>query len=229
MTIYWRGRGILGVIIPFVLILIPTFIGKDNQLVASTMAMLAGIIVFVLGNKWNAKEHNLELDQNELNENSKIAKHSLFWVAMEYWGVLFLFFGLASLINELFDLNFIDLIHGICFLGLLVMMFINRRREKKHLKKIKAKSNETNVKVVNQFKNRSANKLNSALGENSNSNTINENKMKGNSEKNKIFEELRNIRNKEKSFKPTNHEDFMPKRKERQSLTIDDDGISPTS
>ena len=215
MTIYWRGRGILGVVIPFVLILIPTFIGKDNQIVASIMGMIAGIVVFIIGNKWNAIEHTSEHIGNESYVNLKIPKHSLFWVAMEYWGIFFLFIGLASLINELFGLNLIDIIHGISILGLLAMMFVNSRREKKYLKDIKDKSDENNVKDVSRFKNRLVDKSNSVLGKNSNKKSTNE-EVKGNNEKKKIFEELRNIRNKEESFKASNHENFMPKRNENK-------------
>ena len=211
MTIYWRGRGILAVLIPFVLILIPTFIGRDNQIVTAIMGMLAGLIVFGLGKKWNAHEQNFESGQNELSTKINIPKHSLFWVAMEYWGVLFLFFGLASLINELFALNYLDLIHGICVVGVLIMMFVNRRREKKYLKRIEGKANDNIVKDESRFKNKLSKKSNVALSKNSNRSETNKKTVNQYSEKKKLFEELRNIRNKEETFKPSNHNDFMPK------------------
>ena len=211
MTIYWRGRGILAVLIPFVLILIPTFIGRDNQIVTAIMGMLAGLIVFGLGKKWNAHEQNFESGQNELSTKINIPKHSLFWVAMEYWGVLFLFFGLASLINELFALNYLDLIHGICVVGVLIMMFVNRRREKKYLKRIEGKANDNIVKDESRFKNKLSKKSNVALSKNSNRSETNKKTVNQYSEKKKLFEELRNIRNKEETFKHSNHNDFMPK------------------
>ena len=211
MTIYWRGRGIIAVIIPFVLILMPTFIGKDNQIVTAIMGMLAGMIVFGLGKRLNAHKQNFEPGQNELSTIIDIPKHSLFWVAMEYWGLLFLFFGLASLINELLALNYLDLIHGICVVGLLTMMIVNRRREKKYLKRIEGKANENVVKDESRYKNRLTKKSNIALSKDSNKSETNKNAVKENSEKQKLYEELRNNRNKEVIFKPTNHKHYMPK------------------
>ena len=211
MTIYWRGRGILAALIPFVLILMPTLIGKDDQIVAAIMAMLAGLIVFGLRKKWNAHVHDLEFEQNELSTKVNIPKHSLFWVAMEYWGVLFFFFGLASLINELFALNYLELIHGICAIGLMIMIFINRRREKKYLKRIEGKMNDNIVKAESRFKNELTKKSNVALSKDANKSETNKKTVNKNSEKQKLFEQLRNIRNKEETFKSSNHEDYMPK------------------
>ena len=122
-----------------------------------------------------------------------------------------LFFGLASLINELFALNYLDLIHGICVVGVLIMMFVNRRREKKYLKRIEGKANDNIVKDESRFKNKLSKKSNVALSKNSNRSETNKKTVNQYSEKKKLFEELRNIRNKEETFKPSNHNDFMPK------------------
>ena len=208
MKIYWRGRGILAFIIPFVLILIPTIIGKDNQFFASIMATLAGIIVFGIGRKWNAKESTFEFTQNESSSKINIPRHSLFWVAMEYWGILFLLFGLASFINEAFTLNYLEPIQGICIIGLLIMMFINRRREKNYLKKIKEESSGNTVNDKFGFKRDLAKNSNETLSNNSNQSGTNNKHMTENSERQKMFEELRK---KEKIYKPSNHDDYIPR------------------
>ena len=54
-------------------------------------------------------------------------------------------------------------------------------------------------------------KSNVALSKNSNRSETNKKTVNQYSEKKKLFEELRNIRNKEETFKPSNHNDFMPK------------------
>lgn len=190
-------------------------IGMNNQLIAAIMLILGGVIVFTIGYRWNLNKNNIELGSNDSYPKIKIPKHSLFWVAMEYWGVLFLVIGIANMINELLGVNFSDLIFRICSFGFLIMIFVNWRREKKYLKKINDISNQNNgpQKVRNKVGNRL--KTNSSIRSekkvNSNNTTVKEGKEI--SEKKKIFEDFKKLRNEQKSFKPSNHEDFMPKQR----------------
>jgi len=92
--IVWSGRGIFSLLILFVALFISVSIFPETYVDLSFIVPLyiAGIFSFVFGIKWNRKTGS------DINVKGQ---HSLFWVKMEYWGIIFTTFGLIILAQNL--------------------------------------------------------------------------------------------------------------------------------
>ena len=101
--VVWSGKGILSV---FVLIatflslafVLPTELG-DYAFVFGFF--VAGAFSWFMGKKWNEEEGRTVIDKATGQEFHLKANHSLFWVKMQYWGIIFGLFGLIILIQKL--------------------------------------------------------------------------------------------------------------------------------
>ena len=97
--VVWKGWGILGLVIPFLLSLsvgsaIDSLFG-DNTYKHSEWAMplvlaLSAVVVYFVGYKLNNKPGKIVIDP-ENNERIELKTvHSMFWIPLQYWAVIIL-------------------------------------------------------------------------------------------------------------------------------------------
>lgn len=94
--VVWTGRGIFGILVFAFSFMIWTELypkGTEDSgvLIAS---ILAGIFCWFLGNKWNNVEPKIVIDEKTGEKIAIKENHSIFWIKMQYWGVIFLLLAL---------------------------------------------------------------------------------------------------------------------------------------
>lgn len=102
--IVWSGKGILSVLVlvaSFVLLvnIIPQAQGNYAFVLSF---LIAGAFSWFMGKKWNEGEARTIIDKATGQELILKPNHSLFWIKMQYWGVIFGAFGLIFLLQNLF-------------------------------------------------------------------------------------------------------------------------------
>lgn len=101
--IIWSGRGILT---PLILIAsIVLFISLSSESVSvytfPLSILLAGAANWFLGKKWNNVPGRIVVDEATGERIELKSNHTLFWIKMEYWGVIFGVIGIIQLIAGL--------------------------------------------------------------------------------------------------------------------------------
>lgn len=99
MMIVWTGRGFLSALVLLIVLFISILILPDGSTDYGfvTAFFVAGLFSWIFGVKWNKQNERLVIDattgQKLLLKNS----HSLFWIPMQYWGIIFSIFGIIIL------------------------------------------------------------------------------------------------------------------------------------
>ena len=94
--IVWSGRGFLSIVVLFVTLficvsIIPTENADYGFIIT---AFVTGIFSWFFGKKWNTKNERIVVDE-KTGQRLKIKNnHALFWIPMQYWGVIFSVFGI---------------------------------------------------------------------------------------------------------------------------------------
>lgn len=101
--IIWQGFGFLVAIIPFSLLLIFSLMGIDkNFKFADEITLLASaIVVWFVGRKLNSKPAKVLMDPQTNQEVILKNKHTMFWIPMEYYAILFAIGAAGILFNKL--------------------------------------------------------------------------------------------------------------------------------
>ena len=93
--IIWSGRGILTPLILILFIVLMTFISTslftaESAIYSMAVAfILAGASNWYLGKKWNNAPGRIVVDEATGERIELKSNHTLFWIKMEYWGVIF--------------------------------------------------------------------------------------------------------------------------------------------
>ncbi len=100
--IVWSGRGILSVLILLVsfgifVSVLPTEAGDYSFVLAF---FIAAAFSWFLGRKWNEGEGKSFIDKETGQEIVIRPNHSLFWIKMQYWGVIFGIIGVVILVQN---------------------------------------------------------------------------------------------------------------------------------
>lgn len=100
--IVWSGRGFLSAVVLIVSIVILAYILPKEQgnygIIISLF--IAGIFSWFMGKKWNQKNTRTLVDKESGQEVTLKPNHSLFWIKMEYWGLIFGVLGLVVLVKQ---------------------------------------------------------------------------------------------------------------------------------
>ncbi len=183
MIIIWRGKGILAAIIPIALAFITAQIFKESTIAPSIVAIIAGSTVLWLGKKWNKRP-------------SGVAPHSLFWIPMEYWGMLSIVLGAALLLP--------DMLAEIVFKGGIISLIgfiIYKTIVNYKAQKPSSEQQETPQKPLSKLELRKQSILAQKKTGNTHSPSIS----------NKTIQELKENRGKEKKIEPSDHQKYLPK------------------
>ena len=100
--IVWSGRGFFSLLILFIAIFLFIPILPETYITQSFVIPLyiAAIFSYVFGIKWN-KTLRILIDKETGKEINFKSNHGLFWINMEYWGIIFPAFALIMLAQSL--------------------------------------------------------------------------------------------------------------------------------
>lgn len=97
--IIWTGRGIVaGIIMSFSYMFFSMLGVNDDNLASAYGLLLAAPITYIVGRYWNAPKP--AIDPNTGEEVMWKPNHTLFWIPMQYWGVIFLVIGLIVIMTD---------------------------------------------------------------------------------------------------------------------------------
>jgi glucan phosphoethanolaminetransferase (alkaline phosphatase superfamily) len=101
--IVWTGKGFLSILILILtLIFCTTIIPTTHADYAFIIALYtAGFFSYIFGIKWNSKTIKTLIDKETGREVNLKNHHSLFWIKMEYWGIIFIALGIIILVQNL--------------------------------------------------------------------------------------------------------------------------------
>ncbi|WP_420582689.1 hypothetical protein [Reichenbachiella sp.] len=101
--IIWSGRGILTplILVGSILLLISISSEKVGVYTFPLSILLAGALNFYLGKKWNNARGRIVVDEVTGERIELKSNHTLFWIKMEYWGVIFGVIGVMQLVTAL--------------------------------------------------------------------------------------------------------------------------------
>ncbi|SEB84741.1 hypothetical protein SAMN04489761_1942 [Tenacibaculum sp. MAR_2009_124] len=97
--IIWSGRGILSIAILLISFLILNFIipFEFRQYIFTLSFFITGAFSWYFGKKWNTNG-KIMIDKASGQEVLLKPNHSLFWIKMQYWGIVFAVLGCLTLI-----------------------------------------------------------------------------------------------------------------------------------
>ena len=100
--VVWSGRGGLIVIVFFACMALEAYafpeIGKDYFLVFS--CFVSAIFSWFAGIAWNTKKQRLVTDDETGQKIVIGGTHTLFWISMQYWGIILTVLGLVILFQS---------------------------------------------------------------------------------------------------------------------------------
>lgn len=207
--------GILGALIPLGMLLLFSAVLGNTNLYAGIGGLIGCIITWMIGKKLNKGKGKMFISEESGKKKVLRNNHSLFWLNMEIWGIIFGIIGITSLLSDFINNDLIiQISKPILIIIVIILAYRERKKEKQFLKSHQNNyplNEKRNIENKNRFSDTSSNNKKVTPRKNLKpTNLLTEEQKK----KKKIYEELRNSRDKVVTYKPTNHNDFMPSKKE---------------
>lgn len=101
--IVWSGRGILSALVLIVtliclILVLPSELSDIGFMIS---LFVAAAFSWFMGRKWNEEEGQVVIDKASGKEFLIKPNHSLFWIKMQYWGIIFALMGVVVLVQVL--------------------------------------------------------------------------------------------------------------------------------
>lgn len=98
----WSGKGILSVLVLIAGVVVFGIILPKEQFdyVLIISLFSAAAFSWFMGKKWNGEEGQIFIDKASGQEVAVRPNHSLFWIKMQYWGIIFSVFALIILVQQ---------------------------------------------------------------------------------------------------------------------------------
>lgn len=96
----WSGKGIIPVLLLVALVfLFVNFLpdSTGHELGFGVPALITAVFCWFMGKRWNAEEGRVIVDKQTGQEMVLKSSHTLFWINVQYWGIIFGLLGLALL------------------------------------------------------------------------------------------------------------------------------------
>jgi len=99
----WSGKGILSVLVLLIsaVLLMGVFPEEKSDYAFVTAFFIAGIFSWFMGKRWNEKEGQIVVDKATGQEIELKPNHSLFWIKLQYWGIIYTVIGIMLLTQKL--------------------------------------------------------------------------------------------------------------------------------
>jgi len=100
--IVWTGKGYISIVILFLtlFVYITIFPTENADYAFIFSSFVAAIFSWYFGLKWNKKNERIFIDE-KTGERIKVTnRHTLFWIPMQYWGIIYSIFGIIILFQK---------------------------------------------------------------------------------------------------------------------------------
>ncbi len=99
--IVWSGKGFLSVLVLAVVVFgLSSILPKEEINYAYIAGLLvAGGFSWIMGKKWNESEGQTVIDKSSGQKITLKSNHSLFWIKMQYWGIIFGIIAIVLLVR----------------------------------------------------------------------------------------------------------------------------------
>lgn len=147
--IVWSGRGFLIIVVLLAILFSCVSIFSDSNADYSFIISfyVTGIFSFIFGRIWNNQTIRTFIDKETGLEVNLKANHTLFWIKMEYWSVLFFVIAIIILFQNLdengfqFYLNIILIVIGFAVLFLFgIILFKSKNINNFQIESVETKS-----------------------------------------------------------------------------------------
>ncbi len=156
--IVWSGRGILSVgILIVVLFLCIAILPKEQEDYAFVIASLVtAAFSWFLGDKWNNQEPRIVVDEKTGQRINLKSVHALFWIKMQYWGIIFSIIGIVILAQ---NSMIASIILTVLIIGIGIFIYSSKKNKNGIVTELKADNKkgkfqaDKNIEVVGQVEN----------------------------------------------------------------------------
>lgn len=155
--IVWSGRGFLSLIVLVLTIFLCTKVFSDSQSDFTFIIsfFVAGIFSYVFGIRWNHDKFSVYINEETGKRLNLASKHSLFWIKMQYWGIIFILLGIITLIQNFnksgfeFYMNiFLGLVGTICLVVFSLNIFKTKSESRVELDTRNTKNKNENENLT---------------------------------------------------------------------------------
>lgn len=216
--IFWKGFGILALIIPIGIAILFQLIFGDSSMFTGIGYAIGGILIWVLGKRLNSNNERIILDPKTGQQAVQKLEHSLFWIRMELWAPIFILLGLLFSISNLTSRKSEEfafpIIGVVLILTALYTLYENKNNLKLALSSNPTQKSDKSTSILSDIKKKES-KLDYLKTRPTSSSMRSQSKIaltEKEKEKKLFYEELRNNKNKEFTFKPTDNSRYMPKK-----------------
>lgn len=135
MLLIWSGKGVFTVLIFILstLALITLFPDGANEYPIAIAAFVTAAFSWYFGYKWNSKVGRIVIDEKTGERLEVKSNHSLFWIKMQYWSIIFSLIGVLVLAKESVVLA---IIISVLLCALFVYLFKQRRKRSDELRDV---------------------------------------------------------------------------------------------
>lgn len=102
--IVWSGNGFLSILVLGASIFLLGAILPETKIDYgfSFAFFIAGAFSWFMGKRWNEAESKVVIEKSTGKELIIRPNHTLFWIKIQYWGIIFVIFGCLFLYTEFF-------------------------------------------------------------------------------------------------------------------------------
>ena len=198
--IIWTRWGILAVIIPFGIAVLCQLVFGQTPIFAGIGYLLSALPVWLIGKKWNLSDDGKD-------------KHTLFWIHLEYWGILAGLVGLMVVVSETImpletDTYFI--IFGLMLIPILIYQY---SKSKSTFKDILYKLAPIRIMEPDNLPNKKISKIKEHSAFNAKEEVKNKESLDSKnrmSESRRAIEEFKKTKGIVRKFEPSDHSRFIP-------------------
>lgn len=128
--IVWSGRGILSIVVLIVaLFLCMAVLPKGQEDYAFVIAsFITAAFSWFLGDKWNNQDPKIVVDEKTGQRINLKSVHALFWIKMQYWGIIFSIIGIVILAQNSIIASIISVV---LILGIGIFIYSSKKNKNK--------------------------------------------------------------------------------------------------
>ena len=145
--IVWSGKGFLSVLVLFGTLILSTWALPDSLSDYGFViaCFVSGGFSWIFGKKWNKQNERIVTDNKTGQKLGIQINHTLFWIPLQYWGIIFSILGMIILFQNSISLSIVALI---ILVGLLIFLSHKPKSDKpiRTQSNLKFKSSKTKMK-----------------------------------------------------------------------------------
>lgn len=124
--IVWSGKGFLSALVLLATLFISIWLLPDSLSDYSFViaSFISAGFSWIYGNKWNKQNERIVTDDKTGQKLIIRSNHTLFWIPMQYWGIIFSVFGIVILFQNSILLAIVSIV---VFGGFFLIEFLKNK------------------------------------------------------------------------------------------------------